>query len=339
MTMPDAVPPRKPRYRWLVIPYLLVFLLAIAWCVAWFYGRSRVEAAMDAAQEADLARGYTLTWGSRLVGGFPFRYEVKLTDVRFAERSGWGMSAPKLEAVAAAYAPTRLVAVASEGVVVTRPMKGPLTVRGDVLRASFGGFPNQPRVSVEGVKLTFTPQAGDEPPAFAAAERFELHLRPQPADHAQMVFRIEEATPSPNTLLANLANGKASALRLEADLDKASALRGPDWPSALRRWSAAGGLINVRRGEAAVGDGLVRAEPTALMLDSAGRLQGPLTLSVSSGPMAILALGATGVLPPETASVAAGLTGATPSARVPLTFRDGQTWLGPLPIGRAPNLY
>ena len=55
-----------------------------------------------------------------------------------------------------------------------------------------------------------------------------------------------------------------------------------------------------------------------------------------------MALGAVGVLPQETAAVAAGLTGVEPAGKpleATLTFRGGQTWIGPLPLGPAPRVY
>ena len=53
--MPDPASARKPRHRWLIAPYLLVAVLAIAWSVAWFYGRGRIEAALDSAAALDAA--------------------------------------------------------------------------------------------------------------------------------------------------------------------------------------------------------------------------------------------------------------------------------------------
>jgi hypothetical protein len=51
----------------------------------------------------------------------------------------------------------------------------------------------------------------------------------------------------------------------------------------------------------------------------------------------MMAMGAAGVLPPDTAAVGAEL--APREAKVTLRFTGGETQVGPLPIGRAPKLY
>ena len=82
-----------------------------------------------------------------------------------------------------------------------------------------------------------------------------------------------------------------------------------------------------------------RAGPGALTRAGARALTLSLTLTRASEGM--LALGAVGAIPEETAAVGAGLAGATGGSGIEATldFRDGQTLLGPLPLGPAPRLY
>lgn len=338
--MPEPTAPRKPRRFWLFAPYVLVLVLAALWSAGWFAVRDRIETRLEASRSQG-ANGRILTWASHSIEGFPFRFEISLDEFRFADPSGWGLSAPKLEAMAAAYAPTRLVVVAPQRIAVVRPGKGVVDVDGAVMRASLSGLSSEPRVSVEGIDLRFTPQAGAVAPAFAAAERFEFHLRPQAGDRTQVFLRLEGAAPSAGGLLGRLGDGGTSALRLEAVAGKAGAFRGRDWPEAARSWAAAGGTLDVTRGEASVGQAVLSAADSPLTIDPEGRLQGSLRLTLNGGPTALLALGAVGVLPPETAAVATGLAGFGQGrdTRATLTFGDGQTLIGPLPIGRAPRVY
>lgn len=338
--MPDPAAPRKPRRFWLFAPYVLVLILALVWSAGWFVVRGRIDAKLQETRDRG-SNGRILTWASHSIEGFPFRFEISLNEFRFADPSGWGLSAPRLDAMAAAYAPTRLVVVAPQPISITRPGKGVVDVDGSVMRASFSSLSGNPRVSVEGIDLRFTPQAGAVAPAFAAAERFEFHLRPQSGDRTQMFMRLEGAAPSAGGLLGRLGDGGTSGLRVEAAITKASAFRGHDWPGAARSWAAAGGMLEVARGEASVGKAVLSATDSPLTIDPQGRLQGALRLSLNGGPTAILALGAIGVLPPETAAVATGLAGFGQGSdtRATLTFSGGQTLIGPLPIGRAPSVY
>jgi len=339
MTMPHRRPARK---RWLLLPYLVVLVLAAAWCVGWFFLKSETETRLASLRREAGNGGYVLTWSEQQIGGFPFRLFVRLKEVRFSEPSGWGLTATNLETEAAAYAPQRIVAAAPNGIVLTRPSKGPLSIKGEVLRASVSGYPNALRLSVEGVNLTFAPVEGGRAAAFTSAERFGLHLRPQPDDRMNLALQLQGARPSGGDLLARLVGHKAAGLRLEGSATRASAMRARSWASGVQSWASAGGTFELSIGEAVIGDAVARSSPTRLGVGPRGSLEGPVSLTLGSGPEAMVALGATGVLPPETASVAAGLAGiASPGgqASARLDFRDGQTFLGPLPIGPAPRLY
>jgi len=137
-------------------------------------------------------------------------------------------------------------------------------------------------------------------------------------------------------MMARLTDSKSN-LKLEAELSHASALKGATWPDLVRSWSAAGGEMTVLRAEAQVAKALLTVEKSGLAVEADGRLRGKLKLRLSEGSDGILALGATGVLPQETAAVGSGL--APDNAAITLRFENGLTQVGPLPIGKAPRVY
>lgn len=334
MTMPDATKPRKPNRFWLFAPYGLVLIALAGWSAYWLSMRGRIEAALSEAAKPGPRQA--LSFSSHSIGGFPFRFEVTLREARFSEASGWAVAAPRLDVEVAAYDLNHLVIVAPQGLTLTRPNKGAVAVAGEALRASVAGLNNQPRVSIEATKLTVNPVAGGEPLPFGAADKFEAHLRPEAGDKSRFYLGLTNATATPNTPFARLSDGKTN-LKLEAELSHASALKGGSWPAVLQSWSAAGGDMVIARADASVGGVTLSTEKSGLAVDADGRLRGKLDLRLSEGSTGMMALGATGVLPPETAAVGAGLAGS--GAHFTLKFKNGETLVGPLPIGKAPRIY
>jgi hypothetical protein len=332
--MPDLDAPRKPRRAWLIAPFVLVLIGFAALSAWWFYMRGQIESGLD--QLAQGGKGYAVAFHSRSIGGYPFRFEVTLDQPRLSEPSGWGLAAPRLDLVSSVFDPNHAVVVAPKGVVLSRPGKGSVAIDGPVLRASAGGLTSRPRFDIEARGVTIRPVDGGQPMPFASADVFELHLRPEAGDTDRLFFGLQGAMPTPGGLMTRVTDGKSN-LQLEAVLSQAHALTGRDWPSLLRNWQAAGGEMKVTRSQAQVGQAVLSADGSTLGLDTEGRLHGKLDLRLQDGPSAMMALGAAGVLPPETAAVGAGL--APRQAKFALRFRDGQTLVGPLPIGKAPRLY
>lgn len=343
MTDPNSL--RKPRRRGLVLPFLLAGVLVVGWSGWWLYLRGQVETALDTGAETMKAQGYTVSWASRSVGGYPFRVSVTLKDVQVAEPSGYGFSAPVLEAEAAAYTPNPVVFAAPEGMVVRRPGNKAFAVKGKVLRASLSHLDRTPpRLSVEGVDLQFGALKGAAPLSFSAMERMEFHLRPNAneADTADVFLRLQNATPANNDLLARVADGKPVTIGVEGKVTGASFLHGSGWREVAQAWSTAKGALTVAKGGVAAGEAVLSVQPSTLSIDETGHLTGGLSLSLTRAADGVMALGAVGVLPKETAAVASGLTGVQLPGRpleATLTFHDGQTWLGPLPLGPAPKVY
>jgi hypothetical protein len=333
--MPEPDAPGKPRRFWLFLPFVLVGLLVVAICLWWVYLDHQLEASLD-RMAAGQGRVHASN-SARRIEGFPFRLELMLDDPNFSEPSGWGLAAPRLEAVASVFDPTHAVILAPRGVVLSRPGKGAVAIEGRVLRASLGGFGGgRPRFDVEAKAIAIQPRPGAIPMPFSAVDGFEVHLRPESGDQDRLFLALEGATPTPGTPMSRAADGKTS-LQLEATVSQAHALRGGDWPAILRSWQAAGGVFKVVKSQATVGRAVLSADDSALGLEPDGRLHGKLDLRLKEGPEAMMALGAAGVLPPDTAAVGAGL--APRQAHVALKFRAGETMVGPISIGKAPRLY
>jgi len=343
MSLPDQTSVRKSRRALLYAPFVAVLLLALAWSAGWVWLGRGVLRRMEAERAHWKAEGRDLGWGARRLSGFPFRLDLDLSDARMADGSGWAIAAPRLKAEAFGFAPGHWVLVAPEGVVVTRRRAGPVIVHAKVLRASLSDIAiRPPRLSVEGLGLTFETPPGEKPFFLASAGEFHLHTRAGPRDQSALYLGLVNAVAAPNSVLERVAAGKTSNLTLDGLYDHAAALSGRNWPDALRSWKAAGGLFDLRLLKIEAGGSSLEARSGQAGAGADGRLRGSIQVEIKGAPRVLGALGAGGAVSPEaarSASMVVGLEGRAPALRTTLDFEAGRMTLGPVAMGSAPRIY
>jgi hypothetical protein len=324
MPDPSAPPqPKRPRRFWLFAPYVALLIAILIWSVFWWVESGRLQRRVEGEAKALQAQGSVAQWSSIKVDGYPFRLRVVLIGPKFADSAGWGLSATRLEAQALAYAPDRWVLAAPEGLILSRPGKGEVSVTGKAIRASASALRSaRPRFAFEGDDLSLAPAQGATPPAFASIKRLELDLQPGPNDQAALLVRLDGGVLRPEAGLARLAAGKPFSLLWDARLTRLSTLRGSNWPGALQAWRNAGGSLTVADAAIGVGGLTLKGQGGPLSVDPDGRLKGELPLKVDTGKISNSAL-----------LQALGLLGP-----VPLRFQDGRASIGPIPVGTAPKI-
>jgi hypothetical protein len=325
--MPDPLaapqpkrPKDRPRRFWLFAPYVAVLVAALAWSGFWWAESGRLQRAILDQAKALQQQGAVAQWSSLKVDGYPFRLRVTMIGPKLADSAGWGLSATRLEAMALAYAPDRWVFAAPQGLILSRPGKGDVSVSGKAIRASISAIGSaQPRFAFEGDSLSLAPGQGAQAPALATIDRLELDMQPGPNDQAAFLVRLDGGTLRPEAGLARMAAGKPFSLLWDARLTRLSALRGSNWPGALQAWRDAGGSVTVANAKLGVGGLTLQGQGGPLSVDPDGRLKGELPLKLDTGQIANSALiGALGLLGP-----------------VPLRFQDGRASIGPIPVGAA----
>ncbi|NQE62994.1 DUF2125 domain-containing protein [Caulobacter sp. RHG1] len=336
MTHNDAAPSRKARRSRLFMPFILAALVAGGWSYGWFWLRGQAEQRMD-AQAADLkSRGYDLSWSARTFSGFPFRMNLDLTDARVAEPTGWAVRAPQLKGEAEIFDLTHWVLVAPQGVVLTRPEAGDVAITGQALRASISHIKEYPpRMSVEGVKLTFTPAPGSKPFELVSADNMQLHVRGGPDDQGAIFFKAGGAKTAFTGLLGRIAQDKTASMLLETRLSHVSQLRGRNWEAAVKQWSAAGGQITFQQSQLLAGDAEGKAESGVLSVDSQGRLTGALEVAIKER----VKPGQPIRTPQQALAAAAQAVGQEPIIEASLKFENGRSFLGMIDTGPAPTVY
>ncbi|HEY4028907.1 MAG TPA: DUF2125 domain-containing protein [Caulobacteraceae bacterium] len=328
--MPDAsaspqpqsptIPLKRPSRIWLFGPYLVLLVAVLLWSGFWMIEKWRLERELPKQAEALQKQGYVAQWSSLKVGGYPFRLRVTLIGPRLADSSGWGLAATRLEAQAMAYAPDTWVLAAPQGLIVSRPGAGEVSVSGKAIRASAAALGSaQPRLAFEGDALSLAAAQGATPPAFASIGRLELDLQPGPNDQAAFYVRLDDGVLTPGAGIARMASGKPFSLLWDARLTRLSMLRGSNWPGALQTWRNAGGSLSVANASIGIGGLTLKGQGGPLSVDPDGRLKGELPLKLDTGQGSNNALmGALGLLGP-----------------VPLRFQDGRASIGPIPVGAA----
>lgn len=280
-----------------------VLVGAIAWTGFWFYAASRIGDSLDGWREREAKSGRIYDCGKRSVGGFPFRFEVRCSEVNVAlvsQTAEQTASQTRLNAklaeivvVAQVYDPKKLIA----------DFTAPLTLadRGDPpafsaswtrARSSVFGLPDVPqRVSLEFDSPAIDYLAGAVPSPVFRGKHAELHGRL--AEGSALDNPVIEA-------VLQLAQGSVQGVHpLFAepfDADIRVQLRGlkdfspKPWPERFREIQAAGGRIDITQSRIAQGDFLSVAAGS-LGISPSGRLNGELQMTVAGVERIVPALG------------------------------------------------
>jgi hypothetical protein len=347
MTLPHPASPGKPRRLGLYLPFAVLLIAVALWAVAWSWMGAQVFRRMDQGASVLSEAGWRADWRRRRLSGFPFRLDLDIEGPRMREVSGWGLAAPRLKAEAFVFAPGHWVIVAPEGATLARRRGGEVMIGARALRASLSDFDARPpRLSVEGLDLTFAPARGAAPVVISAAAGLHIHAKAGPRDQGAAYLEIDGARVAGPGPLADLAAGAPVTLVVDGIYSHSAALGagapGSGLAGALRAWSEAGGEVTVRRLGLSVGGAAAEARSGTLGIGPDGRLRGALALRVKQPQRLMAAVGAVARPPPEAlrsaqAIIATHAEGEATS--LDLDFQAGQTTLGPVAIAPAPRLY
>jgi hypothetical protein len=374
MTYHAELAPR--RRSWLIAtPLMVVLALAIVWSGFWWYAAGEAETRINAWQAQQASAGRAFTCGKQAVGGFPFRIEVRCTDVLAELKDTQPPLSLKLKEiliVSQVWDPKLFIAEFTGPLTVSNPGQAAYTTASWTLaQASVRGTPDKPdraSIVVDDLKLTDAPGT----PLFDA-KHAEFHARMQfgswPNNPA-----IDLAT----NLKAASAPGLSPYARDPLDADILAVLHGmkdfvvKPLPVLMREWQARGGRFELQSSRIAQGEALATATGT-LGLTQAGRLDGTLRLNVvglekllptiaqqkgvalsldraapalNALDRAVPGLGAR--LAPQTQNLAVGLLGllgqpvdveGKHGVSVPVRFTDGAGSFGPIPLGQVPAVF
>jgi hypothetical protein len=347
LTLPPKV--KKTARIGVVAPALCVAIAFGLWSGYWFYTADQVQKRLLNEQKTLIAAGYQASIDPFAVTGYPYRMYVDLKHVTIVSPSGKGFSAPEIVAEANAYALTKWVMMAPQGLTLFRGHPGgvelgKIAVTGSALRASVSHLdkPIQ-NISFQGTDLVLTPSDPSHPFVFSHADVFEAYTRPNATqtDAADWLLRVDGARGEAGSMTNDLSPGQPLTLHAEGTLSHSSAFKG-DLSTGLAAWSAAGGQLTGLHTLLKAGDLSLEATSPGLTADSNARLAGHLNVELSGTYKPVEALAAARLISPENLALAKPLLDMTLSTGGPqkfgFDFKNGGTYIGFLKVSNAPIL-
>ncbi len=279
----SAARPRR-RYWPLFLPFAVLALIVAAWTALWFYAAARAETEIAGWRERERQTGRPQDCASQLIGGYPFRIEVRCGGATF-ELKGTPTLQLKLPFVLAAaqvYDPKLLIGEFTGPLDISEPGSRPTVVANWTLaQASVRGLPadvERASLVLDAPVVRDPDSAGDD--ALFKAQRLELHGRPAVG-----------STPDNPLIETVLRLSAAVAARLHPlaakpiDADITTVLRGINdiahkpWPVRLKEWQARDGELEIVKARLAQED-VIAVGTGTLKLTSRGGLDGNLQVTV-----------------------------------------------------------
>lgn len=324
----------------LLLPLLLLVLAGAALAGTWLWAANALERGYTAWLQERRAEGYRFDNATAELGGFPFQLTADLQQPSVAAPQGWRWQAPDVSARADVLDPFTVRFTAPGRHEVT-------TVNGRELVAEADEAQGRVLFTREGARsaqMTLSQVVLDGLPVGAtSAQALFVALgplrRPDGApqeldftletDALELPAKVE--TPFGRTIDHLRTSGTA-----------VGTLPRQMTPAALQAWRARGGQLQLQHLELAWAPMEV-AGNGELTLDDQLRPQGELSVQISGLGAALDQLAAAGAIDPRAVSyakLAISALGQTDDATgktrvdVPLSFREGRLFLGPVPLLR-----
>jgi len=281
--MEDAVPAenvRRSRF-WLYTPFVLLFLIAVAWSIAWFVIRNRASEGLDAWFAAEARAGRQWTCQDRTMGGYPFRIEAVCASLTLNQGPVTALFG-RVEAIAQIYQP-RLVVTEIEGPL--RVTDGAVTVQGqwDLLQASIHVAPaglQRLSLAAKAPSVTVTGLTPNE--ITTSGQALELHVRPNPSRGQEKAYDAAFSVKQARLPMLDALVGGGEPTDLDGDITvtQAEGFRGRPAREELERWRAAGGQLDILMLSGAKGPRRLEVKGD-LRLDEQHRPMGQLTVAAA----------------------------------------------------------
>jgi hypothetical protein len=325
----------------------VVLALFIAWSGYWVVGQRAIKGQIGTILAADLPEGMTFEQTDYRVAGFPNRFDLNVTAPRYLDAlTGWGWSADFAQVFAMTWKPWHLIAALPHDQQIATPF-GPVDLVSQRFVASLRVAPSievsfeEAVLEVEAARLT----AAFLPPI--TVDKLVVALKQEPAQGPAYRLGVQAANLTP--LIAQATGGNLTTGQLDVvfyttvPLDRNLGAPNTEPQSAEQGLVELTGL-DLRRLSLDWGPVTVSGSGRLVRI-SGGFAEGEIALKVSGWQDLAARLADFGFLRPEiapTISVALDLIakeqGYPSILDLPLRFKSGRSYLGPLPLGLAPML-
>lgn len=320
----------------------LVVVAVLGWSGYWFWGANRVDEAVGDAI-ADLeASGWTVETGGWDVRGFPNRFDtmIRTPDVTGPEGT-YGWVAPFVQIMALSYQPNRAIVAFANDQEVAGPW-GTAAVESARARGSITVQPGETLVLDHSSFVLEDVSVTDGDRVWALSEvLFATRLPEEDAGGAVQNIGLTLADLDlPAALTRGLAPDAAriGGVSLDANVTLTEPL-GLAGTNTVAVEAVEIVRLNVDWGEIGVtADGTLTAGPD-------GYAEGEIDLDIRDWRAALSRAGQLGVVAEDdlgaieqAVGFLTGLTGGGDRLSLPLVFRDGRAFVGPVPVAEAPRL-
>jgi len=324
---------------------VLIVIVAASWSAYWFVGARALDRAIRAGIEDARDSGIEVETDRLKVTGFPNRFDTIIDAPRLGfPQSDIAWSAPFLRLFALSYRPNRIIAVLPDTQRIEGPF-GTLRIETGTARAA-ATFKPGPSLTLDHANIVAEGLAVAGAGQKVTVARLLAATRLPEGETDGTVQNIGVTLDDidlPGVLAARL--GGAGAARIDsATLDATLRLSEPLDRRALQGAPIRVRAIRVETLEIAWGDVSLAASGD-LEVDGAGIPTGEIEAVLTNWPRALEIASGAGLLPPEQVATArqamsmlSAMSGGSGKLTVPLTFRDGRIYLGPMPLGPAPRL-
>ncbi len=368
--------PRRRMWRYITLMILVAALFG-GWSWFWYFAAGKAQVAVEGWRAREAKAGRVYNCGSQTTGGYPFRFEVNCDKASAEFRSNQPPVEVKTGSILVAtqvYDPTLLISEINGPLTIADIGQAPKIIANWKLgQSSVRGTPKSP----ERVSLVFDEPVvdlvnGDKTINLLRAKRIAAHGRIAAGSAAdnpviEIVFRLDHASAP--------AFNPATVAPVDADIT--GVLRGlgdfspKPWRERFRELQKKGGRIDITRARVRQGETLAVASGS-LSIDPNGQLDGKLNVTVAGLEPFLVAIGAAKAvqkspkmdkvagmldrLAPGLGDVAREQAGANLSLGIsmlgqpatlegrnavtlPLRFKEGTAYLGPIALGSTPALF
>lgn len=326
----------------------VALVLTVGWGLYWAGAAYLSRTALTTWMEARRADGWQADWARISIAGFPNRLDRTIHRPALADpESGWAWDADWLQLLGLVYRGNHVIVVLPPEQRLATPNQR-MTLTGDRMRASLvlepGPADSAPLKTLTAVlrELALTSEQGWS----LAADETRLALRPTAGRALSYDLGVEVVglRPPAPTLVALSRRGLLPETVDRLRIDAAVTLSGPLNQTALETERPAIRAIELREARAIWG-GLDLAIAGDLETDARGRAVGELVVKARNWQDMLDIARSLNAVPQtmldgaeQALTLLAGLAGRRDTLDLPLSFRDGRTFLGPLPIATAPIL-
>lgn len=321
---------------------IVVLVAALGWFAYWFIASQAARSGYESWFDARQAEGWQAEYSELHLRGFPNRIDTTFDNIQLADpETGFAWDAPFFQVFALSYKPNHLIAVWPNRQTLSSPLQK-LTINSADMKASVVFAPNtnlglrRANFATDGLNVT------SDKRWTVTADSLRVAILQDETEETNYQFALQGQGVAPPAALRNeILPATMSALDLDATVgfDREWDLR------ALEERRPQPNVIKLRNAKAQWGPMLFQAAGE-MTTNDAGTLSGELTVRAKEWQaMVEMARNSRQVDPilidgaEQLLRLFSSLSGPGEDIDLTLTFRNGRTYAGLLPLGPAPVIF